>query len=173
VSRPASALTAAAAGTRFSSTLSGKVTSAGQGFINGGTLSTVGFAARGSMKLKGLPKPLERKRKARWAATFTTKQHGTDSQAKLAAEGFLLLDFGHSDRVCFSGRVAGTLDEPFTGRLAVAGGSGQGLRLRGGASLAVPLTGKTVNGRLNLARTGKARPLPKTCRSLARELRGG
>jgi PKD repeat protein len=167
----AAAVTAARSGTPFSTTLSGGVTSTGDAFINGRTLSAIGLAARGTMKLKGLPKPLERKRKARWSAAFTTKQRGNDAHATLAAEGFMLLDFGHKDRVCFSGQVSGSLDRSFTGRLGVVGGSGLGSRLRGGASIAVPLKGATVTGKLNLAKTKAARGLPKACRSLVRGLR--
>jgi hypothetical protein len=161
---------AATRGAPFQSTLSGSVTSPGQGFINGGALSSIGVAARGTMRLRGLPKPLSGKRSARWAARFTTRQRGNSDRARLAVEGHLLLDLGRGDRVCFSGRVAGRLDQPFAGRLGVTGGSGRGLRVRGGATLTVPLTGKSVGGRLNLAGTRKTRKLPRVCRSLVRLL---
>jgi hypothetical protein len=167
-SRAASSGLTAARAAPFTTSLSGALIADGQGFINGGTLSNVGMTARGKMKLRGLPKPFARKRSAKWAALFSTKQHGTNAGGKLAVEGFLLVDFGRRDRVCLSGRVSGTIAKPWAGRFAVVGGSGRGARLRGGATLAVPTNGTTVKGKLNLASTRKARGLPKTCRSLVR-----
>jgi PKD repeat protein len=164
-------ITAARRGTPFSTALTAKLVSPGEAFINGGTLFQAGLTARGSMKLSGLPAPLKHKKRARWAAGFVVKQHGTSDAAKLSIEGYMLLDFGHGDRVCFNGRIAGTPSSQFTGRLGVVGGSGVGRHVRGAATLAVPPDAKQVNGRLILPKTRHARSLPKACKTLARMLR--
>ncbi|HEX5911093.1 MAG TPA: PKD domain-containing protein, partial [Thermoleophilaceae bacterium] len=163
----AAAAARAARATRFSTVLSGKLTSQGRRFVAGATFSGTGIKARGRMRLAGLPSPLRGKRRARWAATLTTKQKGTTRAARLAASGYLLLDLRGGDRLCMNGRLGGRLGSPFTGRLAVVGGTGKGRRIRGTARLTVPVVRRArLRGTLNLARSKKARKLPRPCRAL-------
>jgi PKD repeat protein len=164
-------VSAARAGTPFSTVPSGKLVKPGESFINGGTLFQAGLSARGSMKLTKLPAPLQHKRSAKWAGAFVIKQHGSTATSPFSVEGYLLLDFGHRDRVCFNGRVSGTPSTQFTGPLAVVGGSGVGQHVRGAATITVPVDAKEIKGRLDLRKTRKARTLPKACKSLVRTLR--
>jgi hypothetical protein len=165
------AATAARAGTPFHATVAGVPLGQGSGFLSHGALLQVGTSARGTLKLSGLPSPLQRKRSARWAAAFTYKQRGNNAAAQVSADGYMLLAFGARDRLCLRGRVGGPLTGSITGKLTVAGGSAGLTRLRGGGTLAVAANGKAVDGRLALAHSRKTRGLPKACRSLVRKLR--
>ncbi|MEA2443101.1 MAG: hypothetical protein QOJ12_393, partial [Thermoleophilales bacterium] len=165
------AATAARAGVPFHATVAGVPLGQGSEFLSHGALLQVGTSARGTLKLSGLPSPLQRKRSARWAAAFTYKQRGNNAAAQVSADGYMLLAFGARDRLCLRGRVGGPLTGSITGKLTVAGGSAGLTRLRGGATLAVAANGKAVDGRLALAKSRKARGLPKACRSLVRKLR--
>jgi hypothetical protein len=164
-------IAAARRGTPFQATAGGQVLNAGTTIYSGGTVLHTGLYARGRMTLAKLAKPLDHKRTARWAARFTQKQHGNEDAAKFAGEGFMLLDLGHHDRLCLSGRVSGSIDAQTTGALSVAGGSGIAGHLRGSATFAIPPGSGTARGLLTLARTRKARKLPPACVSLVRKLR--
>ena len=151
---------------------SGKLVKPGESFINGGTLFQAGLTARGTMKLTKLARSAAAQAEARSGRprSSSSSTAGTGA-AKFSIEGYMLLDFAHGDRVCLNGRVGGTPSTQFTGRLGVVGGSGVGAHVRGAATIAVPPDAKQLNGRLDLPKTRKARPLPKPCKTLVRTLR--
>ena len=157
-------------GKSFTFTLTASILDQGETFIQNDTLSQVGILARGRMTLRGLPAPFETRRTARWAADLTFKQRGNDKAARTATEGYLLVDVGRGDRLCLSGRVAGSLDDSDAGRLKLVGGSGKAKHLRGAAEFPVTQASRH-RGRMKLARTRRATPLPKACRTLVRVLR--
>jgi PKD repeat protein len=165
---------AAVAGARFSLTLPNGTLTPGTTTASGGKLVTGGINARGRMHFKRLPAVLGRNGSPRWAGVLSLVQEGNGAAAKLTGQGYILVSLSKRNAVCLAGAVAGGLTgAPFSGQLAVAGGKGTGARLRGTASLSIPVgkRGLAVSGRLKLARQRKPRALPSTCRTLARTLR--
>jgi PKD repeat protein len=175
IARQAAGITTAAAGTPFSLGL-GRVTfTPGTTTVSGAKLVTAGIRARGTLSFTRGPALLGRHRSPRWAGNFALVQTGNGLKAALSGQGYILLALSKGNSVCLATTAAGKLSGGgFTGRLAVAGGSGIGARLRGRGTFSPPVTrsGKRVmNGRLKLRRVHKRQLLPKACRTLARTLR--
>ena len=167
---PPEGLQAAASGSPFELTLSGRLLDTGDLFLNRGALLQVGLTARGSMKFAKLPGPLARHKSARWATKLTTRQTGSGADTRLRAEGHLLLALGR-DRLCLAGNVGGKVGAPVAGRMRVVGGSGAAAWLRGSATVSVPASAESIKGRLALKPAKRALTLPRPCRSVVRVLR--
>jgi hypothetical protein len=103
--------------------------------------------------------PATRFLRARWRTRVRFTRRGATALA-LARSG--------RSAVCLRIRLSGRPRRLPSGRLTVLGGRGAGARLRGGAALRFRLErdgSASVLGTLNVRR-GKARPLPRRCRTL-------
>jgi PKD repeat protein len=174
IAREAARVSAAGAGSPFTIALDRATLSPGTTTVSGAKLVTVGLRARGRLEFRKVPKLLGRHRSPRWAGSISLVQRGSGRDAKLAGQGYILLALSKRNSVCLAGAASATLvGRGFTGRLAFAGGKGPGARLRGTGTFAPPvgLAGKPrLTGRLKLRKVRKARPLPRACRTLARNL---
>src|SRR4051812_7463162 len=175
IAREALTVSAAGAGSPFTIALDHATLKPGTTTISGAKLVTAGFRASGRLELRKVPKLLGRQRTPRWAGSIALVQRGSGRNAKLAGQGYILLALSKRNRVCLAGTASATLvGHGSKGRLAVAGGTGSGARLRGTGTFGQPvnLAGKPrLKGRLKLRKVRKARPLPRACRTLARTLR--
>jgi hypothetical protein len=175
IAREAAAVTAAGAGSPFTIALDSAKVTPGTTTVSGAKLVTAGIRVRGRLHFKKEPKLLGRHPSPRWAGSLALVQRGSGTKAKLAGQGYILLALSKKDSVCLAGTASATLvGRGFTGKLAVAGGSGLGARLRGSGTFLPPvhvLSKPALSGRLKLRRVHKRLGLPKACRTLARTLR--
>jgi PKD repeat protein len=176
IASEAAGVTAAGAGSPFSIGFGQVAFTPGTTTVSGVKLVTAGMRARGRLHFKKAPKLLGRNRSPRWAGTIALVQRGSGPGARLSGQGFILLALSKKNSVCLAGTASATLlGHGFKGKLAVAGGTGLGARLRGTGTFspAVHLATKpALSGRLKLRRVHKKRGLPKACRTLARTLGG-
>jgi hypothetical protein len=130
--------------------------------------------AHGRFRLTRAPRLLGHSRSIRWAASLAFTQKGNRAADTASGKGYLLLALSRRSSVCLAAKASGSF-RTFTGRLAVAGGTGPGARLRGTGTFAPPAVSTKrvlVKGRLKLREARRKRALPKACRPLARTLRG-
>jgi len=172
LAREGDGVSAAAAGTSFTLTAGKIKLTPGTTTVAGSKLLTAGIHARGRLHFKRAPKLLGTHRSPRWAGSLALLQKGSGPSAKLSGEGYVLLAFSKKDRLCLGGTASASLSGAgFKGRLAVAGGSGLGARLRGTGTFAPGAGTRAVKGRLKLRQVRKRRALPTACRTLARAFR--
>src|SRR4051794_8255303 len=172
LARESGGASAAGAGVPFTLRLSSVKATPGTTTVGGARLITAGVRAHGRFRLTRAPRILGRHRSIRWAASLAFTQKGNRAKEKASGKGYLLLALSRRSSVCLAAKAAGSF-KTFSGRLAVAGGTGRGGQLRGTGTFKPPaLSAKhvLVKGRLKLRQVGKRRALPKACRSLARAL---
>jgi PKD repeat protein len=176
IAREAAGVTAAGAGSPFTIGLGQVAFTPGTTTVSGVRLVTAGMRAHGRLHFKKAPKLLGRNRSPRWAGSLALVQRGSGAGARLSGQGYILLALSKTNSVCLAGTASATLlGRGFKGKLAVAGGTGTGARLRGTGifSPAVHVATKpALSGRLKLRQVRKKRGLPMACRTLARTLGG-
>jgi PKD repeat protein len=125
-----------------------------------GTARRRSLIGRGRLRAKLYgDSPAARFLRTRWRTRVSFTRRGATALA-LARSG--------RSAVCLRIRLSGRPRRLPSGRLTVLGGRGAGARLRGGAALRFRLErdgSASVLGTLNVRR-GKARPLPRRCRTL-------
>jgi PKD repeat protein len=175
IAREAGGVSAAGAGSPFSLGVGHVSLRHGTTTVAGTKLLTAGIRAHGRLSFKRVPALLGKHRSPRWAATLALLQEGSGVKAKLSGQGYILLALSKGNSLCLAGTASAKLGGGgFTGRLAVAGGSGPSARLRGTGTFSPPVhvsSKPALSGRLKLRRVHKRRTLPKACRTLARTLR--
>jgi PKD repeat protein len=175
LAREGAGVSAAAAGSPFTLEASKVKLTPGTTTVTGSKLLTAGIRATGRLHFKRAPRLLGTHRSPRWVGSLALLQKGSGLKAKLSGQGYVLLAFSKKDRLCLGGTASASLSGAgFKGRLAVAGGSGLGARLRGTGTFAPQAAragSRVVKGRLKLRQVRKRRALPTACRSLARDLR--
>lgn len=170
IARAQRGVAAARAGLPFRLALGRVSATPGTVTVGGGRLITAGVRAHGRTRLTRAPRILTRRRSLRWAASLAFTQRGNRAQAELAGSGYILLELSKRASVCLAAKAKGGIAS-FDGRLAVAGGSGRGARLRGSGTFgpAAVKDGKAVvKGRLKFRKVHKRRLLPAACRLLRR-----
>jgi hypothetical protein len=146
----------------------------GRTTISGAKLVTAGIRAQGRLSFRRSLAILGSPRSSRWAGNISLIQRGNAAKAKLSGKGYFLLAISRRNSLCLAATANASLSGGrITGRLAAAGGTGRGARLRGTGTFSkkIQSSGRVLNGRLKLRRVHKVRRLPKACRSLARTLR--
>jgi hypothetical protein len=154
---------------RFKLAISSRSLRSGILMVSANKLMTSHSRARGSVRLKGLPTPLRRVRRARWVAELSSvldlKAH------RLRAQGVALLDLGRKGHLCTSLTVAQRRGRKGTGQMKVLGGSGAARHIDGEAAYSGDAGARgpmKVGGRIAMERKGRGKGLNRACRALLR-----
>jgi PKD repeat protein len=175
IARAASGVAAASAGVPFRLKLGALKGTPGTTTVSGSRLVTAGVRAHGRLSLTRKPRILGGPPSIRWAAALAFAQRGNRKDMTVSGEGYILLKLSRRSSVCIAAKGNGRFAGAFEGKLAVAGGTGAGARLRGPGTfgqLAIVSGKPVVKGRVKFRKVRKRRALPKACRPLARAAAG-
>lgn len=167
---PAAAVSAAAVEhkARFALTLKARRPSRGIHLVNGDRLTLSSVRARGSMRLRGLPTPLQRVRRAGFVANLSSSMNIRTH--RLTAQGVALLDLRRNGHLCTSLTIRSRAGaRSGTGKMQVVGGSGRARFIDGKAAYggAARLNGPLrVRGRIEMERRAKGKGLTRDCKRL-------
>jgi hypothetical protein len=165
---PAARVSVAGAGnkTRFALSMVPTLRRRGFGMANGNHYTISGLRARGTVKLSGLPAPLQRVRRARWVADLSATLNMRTK--RLVVQGEALLDLGRRGRLCTGIVVDRRKGIRTQGRMQVLGGSGHAGHIDGSAAYRGELGRKgqmMVSGQMQM-KSVKSRGLTRACRQL-------
>jgi hypothetical protein len=152
---------------RFALTLTGRAANRGIRLISGNHLTTSKFRAGGSLRLKGLPTPLQNVRRARWVAGLSSSLNVRTQ--RLTVQGQALLRLGRKGNLCTSLAITRAKGRKPSGRMKVLGGSGAARLIDGKAAYTgdAGLTGPLkVSGRIEMERRAKGKGLTRACKAL-------
>jgi YD repeat-containing protein len=177
ICRPAAAASVSAAAVehkaRFALTLNGRAANRGIRLISGNHLTSSKFRAGGSVRLRGLPTPLQRVRRARWVAGLSS-DFNVRTQ-RLRVQGEALLRLGRNGNLCTSLAITRAKGRKPSGRMKVLGGSGPARLIDGKATYtgdAGPKGPLNVRGRIEMERRAKGKGLTRACKALLPKRRG-
>jgi hypothetical protein len=152
---------------RFALTVSGRTASRGILMASGSKVMTSHFRARGSVRLRGLPTPLQRVRRARWVANLSSV---LDLRARrFQARGVALLALGRRGHLCTSLAIDQRRGRKASGQMKVLGGSGAARHIDGEAAYTGDMGRRgpmKAGGRIEMEHKARGKGLNRACRSL-------
>jgi hypothetical protein len=153
---------------RFALTVKAQTPTRGTRLVTGGHLITSGSRTGGSVRLRGLPTPLQHLRRARWLGSLTSDLNLRTQRLKI--QGQALLRLGRKGNLCTSLVITGAKGRHPRGTMKVLGGSGAARHIDGQAAYtgrAAGLTGPLkVAGHIEMEQKANGRGLTRACKAL-------